>query len=152
LALHPAGDTSLKHGEGLIVYVALVYERYWSEAARTLKVEGGSLLVPEPGKWETFYGELVECLAPGKALSQCARDIKARMVAQGGDRFSEYGLGQGIGLSPGEWPRLEEDAEGTLESGMCLTLRACVRDKDLGAVMVGNTLAVTEKGVEVLTA
>ena len=151
-ALHPAGEDSLNNNGALIIVLSLVYERYWSEAVRTFRVEGDALAVPDLQASETLYGELAGCLRPGMALSECWGEISAKMEESGRDFISDYGPGQGIGLSPREWPILDQAAPGTLENGICLTLRFCMRDETLGAVMMGNTMAVTEKGVEVLTA
>ena len=151
-ALHPAGDESLETGEGLIIYLALVYERYWSEAARTFRVETRALAVPDLQGPEALYGELAGCLRPGMAISGCWGEITAKMEESGRDFISDYGPGQGIGLSPREWPILDQEAPGTLENGICLTLRFCMRDETLGSIMMGNTMAVTEGGIAVLTA
>ncbi len=88
----------------------------------------------------------------GKDIATCRRDMLAGIKKHAADFISGYGLGQGIGLSPEEGPWLDETATGSLESGMCLTLHPCMRDPNLGAVMIGNTLAVSQSGVEVLTA
>jgi Xaa-Pro dipeptidase len=60
-------------------------------------------------------------------------------------------LGQGIGLSPREYPILSKNDKTSLKEGMCLTVRLLVRDESLGAVMTGNTLLLTRKGPEILT-
>jgi Xaa-Pro aminopeptidase len=151
-AMRPAGEESLPAGESLIIYLALVYERYWSAASRTLKIEAHRLKIPDLEGWQTFYNELTDCLQPEKEIATCRRDIRARIEKHAADFISDYGLGQGIGLSPEEGPWLDETDGGSLESGMCLTLHPCMRDPNLGAVMIGNTLALSERGIEVLTA
>jgi Xaa-Pro dipeptidase len=151
-ALRPAGQESLPAGESLIIYLALVYERYWSEAARTFQVENHILKIPDLEGWQAFYDELADCLQPGKDIAACRRDMLAGIKKHVADFIPDYGLGQGIGLSPEEGPGLDETATGSLESGMCLTLHPCMREPNLGAVMIGNTLAVSQSGVEVLTA
>ena len=151
-ALHPAGEDSLNKNGALIIVLALVYERYWSEAVRTFRVEGNALAVPDLKASEALYRELTDCVLPGKPVSKCYQDLMAKIEAGDGDYIPEYGLGRGIGLSPGEWPLLEHEATVDLERGMCLTLRLCMRDETLGSIMMGNTIAVTEKGIEVLTA
>jgi len=151
-ALRPAGEESLPAGESLIIYLALVYERYWSAAARTLQIEDHILKIPQLEAWQSFYSELTDCLQPGKDIATCRRDILARIEKHDTDFIFDYGLGQGIGLSPEEGPWLDETAGGSLESGMCMALHPCMRDATLGAVMIGNTLVVSERGIEVLTA
>jgi Xaa-Pro aminopeptidase len=151
-ALRTAGQGSLSAGESLIIYLALVYERYWSEAVRTFRVEDHILKTPDPEGWQTFHEELIGGLKPGKDLTDCRRDLLAGIEKHAAGFISGYGLGQGIGLSPEEGPWLDETATGRLQSGMCLTLHPCIRDPDMGAVMIGNTVAVSQSGVEVLTA
>ena len=151
-ALRPAGEESLPAGESLIIYLALVYERYWSEAVRTFRVEDHALKIPDFEGWQAFYNELTDCLQPGKDIAVCRRDMLAGIEQHDADFISDYGLGQGIGLSPEEGPWLDETASGSLEGGMCLTLHPCMREPNLGAVMIGNTLAVSQSGIEALTA
>ena len=110
------------------------------------------LKTPDPDKWQSFYLELASCLAPGKAVTACWQDMQAVMEKHNADMDSLYGIGQGIGLSPEERPRLANDAPGDLQKGMCLALHPCVQNPEVGWVMVGNTLTVTETGVEMLTA
>lgn len=150
-ALRPACEDSLQKGEGVIVHLALVYERYWSEAVRTLSVGGQTMTFPDLQRYEAFHGELVKRFLPGRHLAECCRDAVAGVKSLGADLIGDYGLGEGIGLSPQEGPVLGESAEGTLEEGMCLTLRVCMRDKAMGAVMIGDTMAVTGTGAVFLT-
>ena len=63
----------------------------------------------------------------------------------------EYGLGQGIGLSLQESPLLTEEESGSLQEGMCIALRCAVKDKELGAIMIGETIYLSKNGPEVLT-
>jgi len=150
-ALHPAGDALLPAGESLIVYLALVYERYWSEGVRTFTVENDGFKAPDLEGWQSFYSDLTDCLQPGKELSACYHDILTTIKKQDAEFIATYGLGRGIGLSPEEGPFLNEEAAGSLAKGMCLTLHPCMQDPNLGAVMIGNTLMVSESGIEVLT-
>ncbi|MFH1122632.1 MAG: M24 family metallopeptidase, partial [Pseudomonadota bacterium] len=93
----------------------------------------------------------IECLQPGKAVSRCTRDIRGGIQEAGADVIDDYGLGQGIGLSLKERPIFREDAKGALDEGMCLSLRLGVRDKTMGALMMGNTFRVSKTGLEGLT-
>lgn len=151
-AFHPGENIGFQAGETLIIYLALVYERYWSEAAKTFKVEDSALVILDLEKQETLYSELAHCLQPGKAICDCYQDIMAKIEARDLDFIPDYGLGRGIGLSPREWPLLNQDEAGFFKQGMCFSLRICIRDQDLGAIMIGNTLALTDKGLDVLTA
>jgi Xaa-Pro aminopeptidase len=52
-----------------------------------------------------------------------------------------YGLGHGVGVTPEESPVLAGDSLATLESGMCLTVRAALMS-DRGLVLHGDTIVV----------
>jgi len=150
-ALRPSQERDIEPGSVLIVYMAVAYERYWSEGIRTFAVDGISFSSPDLADLEALYKVLTECMQSGKAIAQCYEDIMSEIQKAGIDCIEEYGLGRGIGLSPNEWPLLDENAKGNLEEGMCLTFRLSVRDKARGAVMIGNTLYVSQTGVEILT-
>ena len=63
----------------------------------------------------------------------------------------DYGLGEGIGLGIKERPLFTGEDDTPLREGTCFSLRLLVKDKALGAVMIGNTLHLTKKGAEILT-
>jgi Xaa-Pro aminopeptidase len=65
--------------------------------------------------------------------------------------LTEYGLGHGIGLSLEEPPLLTGDDVTVLRGGMCLTLRLAAKDRELGAVMIGETVHISNSGPEILT-
>jgi Xaa-Pro aminopeptidase len=65
--------------------------------------------------------------------------------------LSDYGLGNGIGLSLNESPVISEKGGKGLKEGMCLALRLAARDEIYGRVMFGNTLLVGKDGAEVVT-
>jgi Xaa-Pro aminopeptidase len=52
-----------------------------------------------------------------------------------------HGLGHGIGVTPEESPVLEADGHATIESGMCLVVRAAFQG-DRGLVVHGGTVVV----------
>ena len=150
-ALRPPEEAFIERGIAVIVYLAVAYERYWSEGIRTFNTMENSFSFPDLKKAETLYGELTKRIKPGKAISQCYKEAVGEIQESGRDYIAEYGLGEGIGLSLNEWPILDKKATGNLEEGMCLTLRMCISDKNIGAVMTGNTFFTSKTGVEGLT-
>ncbi len=147
-SMRPSGNSLLEPGGVLILYLAVAYERYWSEGIKTLRVEQKAFSLPNPARLESLYKRSIECLQPGKAISQSCKDIRDEIQKSGADVIDDYGLGQGIGLSLKERPFLREDAKGALEEGMCLSLRLGIRDQKMGALMMGNTFRVSKTGLE----
>ena len=67
----------------------------------------------------------------GKRISQFYRETvgqsaKAKLVY-----IPDYGLGQGIGLSPKEVPVLAQGDRTVLSEGMCFSLRLDIRHKEV---------------------
>lgn len=150
-AMRPSEDGVFEPGGVFIVYLAVAYERYWAEGIRTFRAEQNALSSPDLAKLGALYERSIECLQPGKAVSQCCREVRDAIQQAGADVIDDYGLGQGIGLSLKERPFLREEAEDTLAEGMCFTLRLCVKDQAMGDVMLGHTFCVCHGGVECLT-
>ena len=67
------------------------------------------------------------------------------------EHIPDYGLGQGIGLSPKELPVIAKGDRTVLDEGMCFSLRLGIRGKELGTIMTGNTIYLSKRGAEVLT-
>ena len=86
-----------------------------------------------------------------RAVSQVYRDLFDGARESGLEPLSDYGLGNGIGLSLNESPVISERGGQRLKEGMCLALRVAVHDKTFGNVMIGSTLLVGKNGVEVVT-
>ena len=148
--LRPAEKRIIGEGETISLYLALEFERYWAEAARTFRVENGALAAADEtlGK---IYRESAEALKAGKTGAEVYRSIMQVLKAERLEALSDYGLGYGIGLALEEPPRIAEGDDTRLVEGMTVTLHLIVRDKDAGALMKGETLLVTGKVPVVLT-
>ncbi len=147
----PPEEGILFSGETVVLYLAVEFERYWSEAIRTLTVKDNAFVPVERQDLNERYEKIMKLLEPGKAASQFCKEVHARIREEKAELMSTYGLGQGIGLSPREYPTLSKDDKTPLKEGMCLTVRLIVKDEALGAVMTGNTLLLTRNGPEILT-
>jgi Xaa-Pro aminopeptidase len=150
-AFRPAEENAFSPGETVLIYLAVAFERYWADAARTYVVKGSSLEQVQGDLLNTLYDQRLKEMAPGKSASQFYRETMAELKKAGFEYISDYGLGHGIGLGIKERPLLTDEEDTPLKEGMCLSLRLLIRDKALGAVMLGNTLRLTKKGAEVLT-
>lgn len=150
-AFRPAEEAPLSRGETVIVYLSTQYERYWSEGIRTFVVEDSSLVEVQSEDLQSLYQQIMEGMKPGKEMSQFYKETLQAIRKSKVDLIQEYGFGRGIGLSAQEFPLISNKDETVLKEGMCFTLRLGIKDKDRGALFIGNTLCLSKKGPEVLT-
>ncbi len=150
-SFRPAGDGTILSGETVLLFLAVEFERYWAEAIRTFVVKENTLAPVEREDFNALYGRIIELLRPGKAASQFHKEAIAQLRKEKVEYLSDYGLGQGIGLGPREYPVLSKEDNTSLKEGMCLTFRLLVKDEGPGAMMTGNTLLLTKKGPQILT-
>jgi Xaa-Pro aminopeptidase len=145
-------DGKISAGDTIIIYVALEFERYWSEGIRTFVVSGdSSLVLAKSENIMSLYKQILSSIKPGKSSSQLYKEIVGEMRNNHVDYMPEYGFGQGIGLALHELPMITEEERNQLKAGMCLTLHLAIKDKEMGAFMVGDTVAITKDGAQVLT-
>jgi len=150
-ALRPDGDSVLTNGAAIIVYLATSFEQYWAEGARTFVVENGNFRETRNEKAIGLYQQIAAAVKPGKPAAEFYRDAIHEMTAKAGEYISDYGLGDGIGLSCGEAPFLDGRDATPFSQGMCFSLRMTIPDEETGAIMIGNTICVTEWGADILT-
>ena len=150
-AFRPAEEVLLSSGKTVIVYLAVEFERYWAEGVRTYTVKDSSLVPVQSEDVGSLYERLMNGIKPGKASAQFYREAMREIKKSKREFIPEYGLGEGIGLGLKEFPVFAAKKGAPLRDGICFSLRLLVRDKSLGAVMIGNTLLLTKKGPEVLT-
>ena len=150
-AFRPPEERSLRPGESVIIYLAVEFERYWAEAARTFTFKDSSFIETSPEDVKALYEKVVEGMKPGKRISQFYRETMAKSARANVEHIPDYGLGQGIGLSSKELPVLAQGDRTVLDEGMCFSLRLGIRDKELGTIMTGNTIYLSKRGAEVLT-
>ena len=150
-AFRPAEDAQILPEGSIIVYLAVEFERYWSEGIRTFVVNHSSFTEPEFERGKALYESIISRMKPGKTLSQFYKEAIEEIQKSGIDYMPEYGLGQGIGLSLQEPPVIAEEDMNQLRDGMCLTLRLAMKDKGVGAIVMGNTIHLLKGRSEVLT-
>jgi Xaa-Pro aminopeptidase len=90
-------------------------------------------------------------VSAGKATNRIYENIIGEMATSHREHVPDYGIGYGIGLAPQEAPWITAEDGDQIEKGMCLALRLVARDENLGAVLIGDTFSVTDKGLECLT-
>jgi Xaa-Pro aminopeptidase len=150
-AFHPSEAGEISPGETLILYLAVEFERYWAEAIRTFVVKEGAFERVEQQAFQALYEKVRQAIRPGKTVSQFYKETIEDIHRSHFEFIPDYGFGEGIGLSPKEFPLISGDVKVALMEGMCFTLRLGMSDRELGAMMLGNTLHLMKKGPEVLT-
>ena len=150
-SLRPPEDAAVSEGDTVILHVAVEFERYWAEGMRTFIAKGSSLKEPDVAGAKALYARIMKGLTTGKRVSALFREAMGGIRRSKVDCLTEYGLGHGIGLSLEEPPWLTGDDVTLLRGGMCLTLRLAAKDRELGAVMIGETVYVSNSGPEILT-
>jgi len=149
-SLRPSENRRMEPGQVFILYFAIEYERYWAEGIKTFAA-GEASFSEVASEAKSVYYQAIALIKPGRTVSQVYRDLFDGARESGLEPLSDYGLGNGIGLSLNEWPVINERGGQKLKEGMCLALRVAVHDKTLGNVMIGGTLLVGKNGVEVVT-
>lgn len=150
-SFRPAVEGMILSGETVLLYLAVEFERYWAEASRTFVMKENTLAALECEDLNARYGRIIQLLRPGKTASQFHKEAITQLRKEEVEYLSDYGMGQGIGLSPRENPALSKEDKTALKEGMSLTLRLLVKDERLGAMIIGNTLFLTKKGPQILT-
>ncbi len=76
------------------------------------------------------------------------------MGGRPGDTVSLVPLGghaHGITTEGLEYPLLEGGENAVLKKAMCFAVRLAAKDPEIGSVMIGDTIILSEGGVEVTT-
>lgn len=147
----PPEERPLRPEGRVIIYVSAEFERYWAEAVRTFTLGDSSFVENQPEELKTLYGTLVDGMNTGKKVSQFYKEIMAKIKRTNFDTIPDYGLGQGIGLSPKELPVIDKEDRSTLKEGMCFSLRLGVRNKETGPTVIGNTVCLSKRGPQMFT-
>jgi Xaa-Pro aminopeptidase len=140
-AFRPAEDATIDEGETLCIQLSASWERYWSEAIRTCVVRAGRLDPVWDHDLAGRFGRLVAGARPGVTVAAWVRVARAVMSPSEIRSIDPYGLGHGVGVTPEEPPLLVADSLATLESGMCLAVRAALTS-ERGLVLHGDTIVV----------
>jgi len=150
-ALRPPEDAQITRGDSLIIHLAASFERYWSEGIRTFVAESASLTQPKLEDARALYKRITQGIKSGKTASQCYKEAVDELQKSKVDYIPTYGLGQGVGLDLQEAPMLTGEDSTMLKEDMLLTLHLAIKDADLGAIMLGNTIYLAKDGAELLT-
>jgi len=150
-AFRPFEDVPLCDNHPIIIYLAVELERYWAEGIKTYLFKDNAFVKPDTEPVNSLYNQSIGSMTPGKGISQFYGETLNKIKANSMDVVLEYGLGQGIGLSLQEPPLLTDEDPTQLQEGMCLTFRLAIKNRELGAVMIGDTIHLSKSGPGVLT-
>lgn len=140
-AFRPAGDATFGEGDTFYLHLGASWERYWSEAIRTCVVRTDRLDPVWNGELDGRFRRLVAAAAPGTPVAEWVRAAAASMSVSERRALDPYGLGHGVGVTPEESPVLTAVSDATIESGMCLVVRAALKG-DRGLVVHAETIVV----------
>ena len=150
-SLRPPEDAAISEGDTVILHLGVEFERYWAEGIRTFIAIGSSFAEPESTEARGLYEKIRKGLTAGKSVFTFYKETMGRIKRSKASCLTEYGLGAGIGLTLQEFPLLTGEDKTLLKEGMCFTLRLALKDRKLGAVMIGDTIHLSKEGPEILT-
>lgn len=143
----PEGRTVIRSGP-ISVYLAVRFEGYWSALARTLPVEDADSVARDDVLAD--YESVLESITPGEdgaAVRTRIRDLGYE-VARG------YPLVSGIGLELDEPMAMDGEgspASGRFEPRTAVEVTMPVRPSESALQVFGDTILVTEDGIEIVT-
>ncbi|GAX90897.1 M24 family metallopeptidase [Effusibacillus lacus] len=148
-----ASDKLLERGDFVKMDFGALYEGYCSDITRTV-------VLGEPSdKQREIYNIVLEAqmyalehIKPGmsgKEADALARDI---IKEKGYGEHFGHSLGHGLGLYIHEEPRLSTLSSDILQPGMVVTVEPGIYIPGMGGVRIEDDVAITETGLEILTA
>ena len=103
-------------------------------------------------KVDAVYKKIITGMKPEKTASRFYKEVLDELQKGGLESIPDYGLGQGIGLGLHESPYMNNSDQTSMKQGMCFAIRLTAKDGEIGAIMTGDTILLTEAGPEKLTA
>ncbi len=154
VGLRPAGSTVIERGEGILLFMAVSYQRYWAELGQTFCLGGVSPEMVRSHRAATgLFRKFAEGLKVGVSANSTNHWLEENQnLASTAERDSvlAYGAGNGIGLDLVEKPLLGMDGGITIQDGMILTLRVCLQGKQCGSAIISRPFRATSNGLESL--
>jgi Xaa-Pro aminopeptidase len=151
----PPSERRIAAGDLVTTELTPAVEGYFAQICRTLVVGRAS------DAQRRAFAVFVEALEAGIAAVRPGARAADVALAEN-DVFRKYGLGEyttnkwtrvrghGIGLFPDSKPHILEDVDTVLEPGMALIVHPNTYHPEVGYLVLGDAVVVTEHGVEVL--
>ncbi|MFK7766518.1 MAG: M24 family metallopeptidase [Mariniblastus sp.] len=145
-------ETRIKEGDFLLIDWGAQVDGYMSDLTRILVTS------KIPPKLRKIYNVVLKAqlaaikkIKPGVALKTVDLAARKTIEAAGfGDKFG-HGLGHSFGLEIHEQPFMSPIHEGTLETGMVVTIEPGIYVPEFGGVRIEDDILVTRDGCEVLS-
>ncbi|HTH35243.1 MAG TPA: Xaa-Pro peptidase family protein [Xanthobacteraceae bacterium] len=155
LGMTPPSERRIAVGDLVTTELTPAVDGYFAQICRTLVVGKAS------EAQRRAFGVFVEALEAG--IAAVRPGVRAADVAKAeNDVFRKHGLGEyttsqwtrvrghGIGMFADSKPHILEDVNTVLEPGMTLIVHPNTYHPDVGYIVLGDALAVTDTGAEVL--
>lgn len=151
--MHPPGDRKLQEGDLVTTELTPAVDGYYVQLCRTL-------VLGEPSAAQRkAYDVYIEAATAGEAILKTG--VTAAAIARAeNDVFRKHGLGlyctaeytrvrgHGLGLFPDSKPHILEDVEVALPSGAAVIVHPNTYHPDVGYMVFGNSVIVTDDGFE----
>ena len=155
LGMTPPSERRIAVGDLVTTELTPAVDGYFAQICRTLVVGKAS------EAQRRAFGVFVEALEAG--IAAVRPGVRAADVAKAeNDVFRKHGLGEyttsqwtrvrghGMGMFADSKPHILEDVNTVLESGMTLIVHPNTYHPDVGYIVLGDALVVTDTGTEVL--
>jgi len=149
----PSTDRPLETGDLLLVDMGLTRDGYCSDLTRMFRCGEGT--ADDDALYDLSMraaAAAFEALEPGRARSEVARAAHDVIRDAGHGDHLRHGLGHGVGLEVHEGPSLSEKAEGTLDSGMVVTLEPGIYIHGNRGGRIEHMALITDTGARLLDA
>ena len=151
-----AGAEILTMKDCALLDVGVVVDGYHGDCTRFFTHPGcPSQLLIGAAAVEEAKAAAIAAIAPGVPLAELDRTARAVLRKHGLETYFVHSLGHGIGLEIHEAPRIKYDhpqSKRLCVAGMVFTIEPGVYFPGIGGVRLEDTILVTERGAEVLTA
>ena len=142
----------LRRGDVLVTGASSAVWGYHCELERTM-------LLGQPSEEQRRWFELMlgtqdlalHTIRPGNTCADVDRAVRAYCAEQGVMEAWRHHVGHGLGMELHEAPFLDQGDERVLEPGMVLSVEPGLYVPGLGGFRHSDTVAVTERGCELLT-
>jgi len=141
-SFRPVESVPFHDDDVVSVLLATSWEHYWGESIRTFRIAGNRFMPLWPSGLDARFRALVTEIKPGVTTGGWTRAALAAMTAAERGAIAPYGLGGGIGITPGEWPPLTVEDETTIDAGMCFAVRVACESPDGLLLLHGDTIVV----------
>lgn len=153
--MSPPSDRRIAVGDLVITELTPAVDGYFAQICRTLVV--GKANEAQRRAFNVYLEATEAGIAKVRSGTTCANVAKAE-----NDVFRKYGLGEyvtdkytrvrghGLGLSADAKPQILENVDTVLEPGMTIIVHPNTYHPEVGYVVLGDSIIVTENGAEVV--